>query len=867
MKLSFERSELEGTLIDRFLRVVTAMPDADAVVGTSQRLSFRQLHESANALAQQICTATLGQHARVAILCSPDSPRVTAMIGVVLAGCAFVMLDPVFSDARCAQLLADSSAGVLVVDLANAARAAALLQQMQPPAPQLIVIGQSASQACSWSAPQVKANDLAAIVYTSGTTGPPKGVMRTHAMMLHRAWLEAGRHESEAGDRHALLSSGAFGSANSESVAGLMNGICMCLYDFANQGMRGLGPWLAHEHITYFHPPVALAREWCLADSSTHILPKLKALRLGGTQIQKRDFQQLKEKLIGPWVPEIGYGASELALICWMYLPDLGAVAGGMLAAGKPVQDKRVLVLNDAQQPIAVGEVGQITICSRYISCGYWGQPELSRKKFFRLKTGEIHYLTGDMGRFDASGQLWVVGRVDDMVKIRGHQVLPSAVEHALCSLDHVSDAVVKVIQDQSGDTALAAYIVTDQQAGFSAQTVRATLATNLPQYMVPRHVLFLDRLPRLPNGKVDRAGLPPPEKQSAMNPAAAIVDTTLAKVQRAWQDVLHQRVEDVHAFFLDVGGDSLAAARLELRLSELFARTIHLPGLIQHPTIASQAGWIDAMSHGETVGSIVVAMNAVISDITVYALPGINGSVDYAHHLARETHTLAVCGVPPMLNPQGGWLASSIGELAAQLAGTISEHAKGQPVALLGPCGGGKLGLEVALHLQKAGVPIGNAFMVDAPGSSGSRQLGPPSVRGALMWTKRALHELASGARIYGAKTALSYLHASAKLVQRRVTEPLGHRGTSLDRARSVEFRRMSAAHQRTAYPFPVCLIKGAWSQVGFRYSGRSESLGWDQHCPQLRIRYVPGTHSGMYQPPMVSALVDVVEQELRHQ
>ncbi len=261
---------------------------------------------------------------------------------------------------------------------------------------------------------------------------------------------------------------------------------------------------------------------------------------------------------------------------------------------GFPLDDNKVLLLNEDGQEVGFNQVGEITVKSRYLALGYWGKPELTREAFHPDPAGADQriYRMGDLGRRLPNGCLELLGRKDSQVKIRGYRVEVAEIEMQLLELDTVKRVAVVAQIDVSGNQRLVAYIVPGDQPAPTTSELRRILAEKLPVYMIPSAFVMLDTLPQLPNGKLDRRALPAlgtarPELESPLLLPRTPVEQALAEI---WAEVLGLEQVGIHDNFLELGGDSLLASQVISRVIQAFQVEVPLRSLFDSPTVAKMA-------------------------------------------------------------------------------------------------------------------------------------------------------------------------------------------------------------------------------------------------------------------------------------
>jgi len=305
-------------------------------------------------------------------------------------------------------------------------------------------------------------------------------------------------------------------------------------------------------------------------------------------------------------------GPTECLTVCWALIPHGAQITGSKLPIGYSLQDKDVLVLDDAGQELGPGQVGQLAVKSRYISLGYWRDPERTNAVFLPDPRGSDAriYLTGDLGVREPDGCLIHVGREDFQVKIRGFRIDVAEVEIALRAIEGIENAVVVGRHDGTSAQRLVAYFVPTTHPPITVTTLRQSLARVLPDYMVPSDFVSMDAIPQTPNGKTDRLRLPLPSRdRSALeNPFVSprtAMETELAAI---WAEVLGLDQVGVHDNFFELGGDSLLATRIIARVMQRLKVNIPIRSLLESPSVASMAEYL-LLARAEKIGEEDLAL------------------------------------------------------------------------------------------------------------------------------------------------------------------------------------------------------------------------------------------------------------------
>jgi acyl-coenzyme A synthetase/AMP-(fatty) acid ligase/acyl carrier protein len=430
-------------------------------------------------------------------------------------------------------------------------------------------------------------------MYTSGSTGQPKGVVHNHRNLLHWAMVHTNNLHICPSDRLTLLQSCTIPSCIHNLFGALLNGASLFPFNPRIEGLQ-LARWLIDEQITIYHSVVMVFRQMTDALTGRETFDNLRVIRLSGMAVKPRDVALYKQYFSSDCILVHVLGTTEAGTIPHYFIDKAHKIPGAAVPVGYAAEDSEILLFNDNGSGVAVGEIGEIAVKSQFVSAGYWQKPELTKTKFLRDPEGGRGriYLTGDLGRMAPDGCLFHLGRRDFQANVSGYRIETDEVESAL--LDHAAVKEVAVIArpDQNGDSRLLAYFVPAREPRPSVGELRSFLGDRLPQYMIPATFLALRSLPLTPSGKVDRRVLPEPgnRRPDLDIPFVAPKTPVEAELSQIWAEILGFEVVGIHDNFFDLGGHSLAATRIVSQLIKKFQIEIPLPFLFQSPTVAEMA-------------------------------------------------------------------------------------------------------------------------------------------------------------------------------------------------------------------------------------------------------------------------------------
>jgi amino acid adenylation domain-containing protein len=598
--VEFSKEDVERSVPDRFERQVRTHPWRTAVKVDGQALTYDELNRAANRIAHAILDRRGQGSEPVALVLEHGAAMVAGLLGVLKAGKFYVPLDPSYPQSRLAYMLKDSEAGLVVTS-----------GSLRPFSDQLVTREHAMLDLDNLGGGLSEENPVLAIppdafsyiLYTSGSTGQPKGVVENHRNVLHFTMVRTNSCHVSAEDRLSLLQSFSFSGSATPLFCALLNGAGLYPRDVKATGPVGLAGWLIREEITVCFSVASTFRQLVSTLTGEEEFPRLRLIRIGGEPVYPRDVELYKRHFSPGCILLNSLGSSEMKNFSEYFIDNATEISGKHVPVGYPVEDTEVLILDETGDPVGRGDIGEIVVKTRYIAPAYWRRPEETRATFLPDPAGgeERLYRTGDLGRVLPDGNLVHLGRRDAQVRVRGQRVELADVESALLDLPGIKDAVVAARQDQSGTARLVAYVVPAGRPSPITE-LRRRLLRRLPEYMVPATFVWLEALPLGPNGKVDRRGLPDPDgarpemEEPYVAPRGAL-EEVLAGI---WAEVLQLERVGVHDNFLELGGDSLRATRILVRIRDVLGVDVPLHEIFDAATVAEQSAALVRRRVGE---------------------------------------------------------------------------------------------------------------------------------------------------------------------------------------------------------------------------------------------------------------------------
>ncbi|MEZ4593225.1 MAG: amino acid adenylation domain-containing protein [Chloroflexota bacterium] len=597
--IPFERLEIEQSIGARFEKQVTRAPHHLAVVTEGQAYTYDQLNRAANRIARVILEKCGPQPAPIALLLEHGAPTIMTIFGVLKAGKIYVALDPAFPEARTSFIVADSEAELIVTNQANYAAAAALAQGDESRLLNIDNIGEEVAD--DNLALDIAPDTVAYIIYTSGSTGQPKGVYQNHRNLLHEIMQYTNTLHLSPHDRFTLVYSCSVNGSLRDIFGALLIGASVHSFDVKTKGLADLARWMQAEEITFYHSVPTVFRHFIDGLMGGETFPHLRLIRFGGERVPTQYIEWYKQFFPDSCILYAGMGATETSTTRQCFIDKETVIRDSVVPTGYAVDERPILLLDENGRPVPEGEVGTITVKSRYLALGYWRRPDLTAERFRPDPDGSDArlYLTGDLGRILADGRLIHMGREDAQVKIRGHRVELAEIEQTLLKHPGIKEAAVAAHPDGQNGHYLAAYAVAHPGETVTTTELHKFFKQNVPDYMMPAAFVFLGQMPLTPNSKVDRKSLPVPELTrpalaTPFEPPTTAAETELAHI---WTTILRVDPIGILDNFFELGGHSLSATQVISRLQEQFQIALPFHTFFAQPTIAALARHINQAS------------------------------------------------------------------------------------------------------------------------------------------------------------------------------------------------------------------------------------------------------------------------------
>jgi amino acid adenylation domain-containing protein len=734
----------ENCLHELFEIEAERAPGAPAVACGSLTMTYGELNRRATQLAQVLSSQySVGPDKPVGICFERGPEMFVAMLGVLKAGGAYVPLDPCYPKERLAFMVEDSGAAVVLtqrklVGFLPANKAGILCLDTNLP-------GADRNAAALFAKPNP--SNLAYIVYTSGSTGSPKGVAVPHRavtrLVCNTNYVHIGPN-----DRLAQISNISFDAATFEIWGPLLNGgQCVVINQDVVLESKTFANELRTRGITIMFLTTALFNH--LATEAPGAFENLHTLLVGGEVLDPQKIRLVLNDRPPRHFLSV-YGPTENTTFTCFYEITQVPKSAISIPIGRPIANTEVYILDSSLNPVPIGVYGELHTGGDGLARGYWNRPDLTASRFIpnpfpHSQASACLYKTGDLARYLPDGNIEFLGRTDHQVKIRGFRIELDEIASCLKRHPDVADAAVVVQENQPGEKRLVACVIARNMRELPANALREFLETKLPGFMVPAAFLAVQKFPLTPNGKLDRKALASLsfQEHTALERNTAPGDATERTLADIWRRTLDCRSFGIRDNFFQLGGHSLLAVRVLAQIEREFGRKLRLSAFFQTPTIERLAALL-RQAPGEcdfTIGSSLVEIQSQGSRKPLFLVHGAGGGmfwgyVNLSRHLGQEQPVYAFSS----RGLDGCSEFASIEKMAAHYIADLRLVQPHGPYRLGGYCFGGDVAYEMArqLHEQREAVAVLALLNSTPPHSRYSRIPWTP------LWAVRFVRNLA---------------------------------------------------------------------------------------------------------------------------
>jgi len=874
----------DSSVIDLIEEQVRCHPDAIALVDNDRKMSYRTLDQQANRLAKLLKKKEVKPGDIVGVCAERGCDQIVSVLAIFKVGAAYLPLDPRYPQSRIDYMVRDTDVQIVLCQ----ERTLSCLSS--PERGELLAIDSVSVRQAIQQLPAVDVerparsagNVLAYVMYTSGSTGLPKGAMVTQGNLVSYCLAASETYNLRHEDNILQLSSFSFDIFVEETFGALVSGATLV---FRNEelmeGGRKFLDFVRNNGISVMSSPTAFWNALVSSvDEPVGDLP-LRLMIVGGERMPVSSLKQW-QRCFGSSVKLLNtYGPTEATVIATCFDATNYRAGDREIPIGRALPNAKLYVLDNKLNLLPTGSVGELHIGGDGVAMGYLGKSHLTEQVFlndpFDPSGNARMYKTGDLVRYLPSGELEFVGRKDQQIKIRGFRVELGEIESVLSGMHCIKASVVRAVEIE-GVQRLIAYIVLDNASAQAAgqvqaenlNAIRQVLKQTLPEYMVPHALVEIDAIPMTANGKVDASSLPVPHDMAKGNRVDVPKNEAESTIINIWAEVLRLPSEQISVSdnFFEIGGHSLALIRVTARINKAFKTRIPMASFYQRQTVLAVAELVVATIGGAphidaTSEPISMLRHGQVDEAPLYFVPPLGGDIAcYMSLLNRLSYSGDVLGFRALDGTNGSSKPADLKELAQHYAEQILRCQLHKAVRLAGWSFGGVVAIEIARVLRGNGINVEHLVVMDSYNPEVIASLQRQSHKSLKQKQRDLIVNFATELGIDRDQLLAVDVDTSAEMMLFTIRELGIAQGTllqdvSLDElnARWTVMKELDVlfeTHRPDTYAEPVLLIQ-ARNQGDIKASDT-----WGDSLPGMSVEELPGDHFSILQKPVVDLLAE---------
>lgn len=843
----------ENSIVDLFNRQIQINPDRLALVHDREgkQVTYSEMSKAVKRLAAALQKRGVGRGSIVGVMAERTLEAIVSLFAILCSGAAYLPLDPSLPPQRLEFMIKDASPALVIDDGIEAE------DELQP-------------------AVVVKPQEMAYIMYTSGSTGIPKAVAIEHRSVT-RVVVDSDYIKFCKSDRVLQLSTIAFDGSVFDIFGALLNGGALILTDRDTiLSPRSLGECILREVVTSFFMTAALFN--LMVEEALDSFRWIRAIVFGGEQASTYHVEKAFN-VLGPGRLINGYGPTESTVFAVCFPVDHVDCEHNAIPIGTPIANTFLRIVDRHFKQNPVGIPGELLIGGSGLGRGYTNRQDLTVERFVTIqdsltRESQRFYRSGDLVRLRDDGCIEFLGRLDQQLKIRGFRIEPGEIENCLCSHPDIQEAVVVPYQQGTSNTHLAAYVVAKSNLYLQSSAIREFLKERLPSYMIPSHIVPIPNIPLTINGKIDREALPDPQPVSPHSSVSPQSDRQ-KHLAGIWSGVLNvpRDLVGIDDDFFETGGHSLSAAVLMKRVTDELDGRIPLADFWECPTIRALDRLLEVSESKRTHPQAVELRKGRREVPPIFFIHAGSGDVDVYGLLSGQLSCDAQCwGIQVNKEDFNEPRNIDIKDMAARYIEIIRECKDAGPYRLVGWCVGGTIAFEMALQLQASGQTVESLTLINSGSPSAF-----PSLRGEPFTLPSEMRLLESlNIQISGSAASFSELWDEVKrlpidaaALSSRIPDSWKRALPDKKAVNSVEYLNYisiarSLDRARAAY-IPDGIFEGAVAFIGASQSPLDNYIHWKDYCKRaLRCLEVDGDHFTIFSQSHVTGLAHALDQAL---
>ncbi len=714
--IDFTREALLNNFWDFVRQTVESFPDKPFIKTKQGALTFWENNNQANIIAEQLMPHVQEEGFGVGLFMKDPLKIVPSMVGVMKAGLYIVPLDVSFPEIALHQMFEVSNIRIILTDNRYFKTAQSIIKE------DIVLLNLSEldmTRKVEDSQINYQPGDIVQILFTSGSTGVPKGAVEDYRYLVRAINTRVVTKTYDPQDVSLQVSTFTYSAPHTHVFSALIIGTTLYYHNIHEEGLADLPKVIRHEGITVFPMTPTVFRSFISTIKPDEFFSGVQKVRLGAEKKLLQDLQAVRRHFPNCTTIHLAYASTETHVVATTEYPIDTQFKDGSIPAGHPRDDIEILIWDEDGNQLPDGEEGEIVIHGDCLVRGYINNSELTAEKFLPDPDNPLgqYFKSGDLGKILPDGDLLHLGRIDSMVKIKGVRVELANLESHILDYPGITQVASKAVDDAQGGQKLVSYFVAEEGYEVPISDLRTHLAERLPAHQLPHFLIQLEQIPLTQSGKTDFKNLPEPKmvRPPLANPYEPPGDELEETLLQIWEEQLGISGIGVTDDFFDVGGDSLLGVVLVVAIEEKLGKGWPVSILLQAPTIRDQANMIRNEGSGNTF-SVVIPVNIKGSLPPLFFIPGRGGYPTRIRHLAKYLDKeIPVYAMQDLIGDDENLPNSrQVKSTAALYLGEIRRIDSHGPYVLVGESLGGKVCYEIAQQIIAQGEPEPLIIMLD---------------------------------------------------------------------------------------------------------------------------------------------------------
>lgn len=869
MRSEFTRDDYINNYWKLAKQTVREYADKEFLVTKNGSLTYAEINQRANVIFARIQELEKGKTGLgVGLFMNDHSKIIPSMIGILKSRNYFVPLSMNYPESTLRYMLDNAEIRVILT-------VSSYLDQIRSLVGDKVMILNldevDFEQEISEPEVNYSSGDIVQILFTSGSTGQPKGAIEDYRYLGRAAFLKVSTHSLEPSDRVLQLATFAYSGLHLLVFNALVSGFTICYYDVKEDGFADLPNWIRQQQITVYRSTSTLFRSMVSILGPNDKFPCVNTVHVGSEKRLPKDIQDIKKYFPGVKRIQLGFASTETQAVSSTFFPIDFNFGQDNLPCGEPYEDIKVYIWDEQGCPLPPDQEGEIVVYGDVLARGYINNSKLTQERFIPDPDhpGWQYFKTGDLGTLRSDGQLVHLGRIDNMVKIRGIRIELESIENYILSYPGIVQVASRTFEDHNGNKRLALYFVAEKGIQIPVSDLRKYLAERLPAAVLPHYLIELDEFPLTMSGKVaiNQFPLPKMVRPPLSNDYVPPADELEKQLMAIWEEQIGVNGVGVTDDFFEVGGDSLIGALIFAAIEEALGKNLPVSTLLIAPTIRKQAELIRNEDEAQNY-SPIIPINTEGDHAPLFFIPGKGGYPTRIRHLAKKIDPQTpVFALQDLSNDNREQISRSIETMAAYYLAEIKKLYSHGPYVLIGESSGGKIAYEMAQQLLKTDKQVPVLVMLDTYNmeesiSDGYRE--KKSVPYYEMLIKKHFTILLKS----NWQGKMDYLRFYREIGQQRVERFLeSHRGKS-KKTRQIALpvsilqmekvnRQATREYQVLPYPGRVILFKAIRGPAS-----KNPTNGWNRvSLGELVIHPLDCYHGSILFEPAVSQVAEIIQ------